>query len=178
MLKCRTKFENLEEIALRLFPILLSIFLQCPSNCSPFNCRKCFYAAYYYLDDPPNHPQTMLIDWQAPSMLGGEKREAVHVEEFTKHVAQLHADGDIGFSREYELIQTESINEEHASEHSQHPDNKGKNRYLNIIACKSDCLILDEKPLIKIPSRRSLSRPLTSRAWTEERCRVHQCQLH
>ena len=98
--------------------------------------RKCFYAAYNYLDDPPNQPQTMLIDWQAPSMLGGEKREAVPVEEFAKHVAQLHADGDIGFSREYELIQTESINEEHASEHSQHPDNKGKNRYLNIIACE------------------------------------------
>lgn len=69
-------------------------------------------------------------------MIGGEKREAVLVENFAKHVSQLHADGDIGFSREYELIQSESIADEHASEHSQHPDNKGKNRYLNIIACK------------------------------------------
>lgn len=61
---------------------------------------------------------------------------AVPVNEFTKHVAMLHADGDISFSKEYELIQNESIVEEYPSEHSQHPDNKGKNRYLNIIACK------------------------------------------
>jgi receptor-type tyrosine-protein phosphatase gamma len=101
------------------------------------NFRKCFNAAYYYLDDPPNQSQAVLIDWEAPTVIGGEKREAVPVEEFTKHVAQLHADGDIGFSKEYELIQNESIADEHASEHSQHPDNKGKNRYLNIIACKS-----------------------------------------
>lgn len=88
------------------------------------------------MDDPPNQPQTANVDWEAPTLICGEKREAVHVEEFTKHVAHLHADGDIGFSREYELIQNESITDEHASEHSQHPDNKAKNRYLNIIACK------------------------------------------
>lgn len=58
------------------------------------------------------------------------------INEFAKHVAELHADGDIGFSKEYEAIQNESINEEFPSEHSQHPDNKQKNRYLNIIACK------------------------------------------
>lgn len=63
-------------------------------------------------------------------------RVAVPVHEFTKHVAELHADGDIGFSKEYESLQNESINEEYPSEHSQHIDNKAKNRYLNIIACK------------------------------------------
>lgn len=78
----------------------------------------------------------MLIDWEAPVDLGGEVRAAVPVSEFAKHVAQLHADGDIGYSKEYEALQNESIVEEHPSEQSQHPDNKTKNRYLNIIACK------------------------------------------
>lgn len=102
-----------------------------------FPYRKCFHAAYYYLDDPlPQGPTAPLIDWEAPVEVGGEIRSAVPVNEFAKHVAELHADGDIGFSKEYEAIQNESINEEYPSEHSQHPDNKQKNRYLNIIACK------------------------------------------
>ncbi|XP_055699332.1 tyrosine-protein phosphatase 99A isoform X3 [Phlebotomus papatasi] len=97
--------------------------------------RKCFHAAYYYLDDPPCQGQTaLLIDWEAPVEVGGEVRTVVPVNEFSKHVAELHADGDIGFSKEYESIQNESIMDEFPSEHSQHPENKGKNRYLNIIA--------------------------------------------
>lgn len=108
------------------------------SFCFSFH-RKCFHAAYYYLDDPPPQgPTAPLIDWEAPVEVGGEIRAAIPVHEFAKHVAELHADGDIGFSKEYEAIQNESIIEEYPSEHSQHPDNKGKNRYLNIIACESE----------------------------------------
>lgn len=98
--------------------------------------RKCFHSNYYYLDDP-NQPQSPPnVDLEAPITIAGETRNAVHVEDFPRHVSQLHTDGDIGFSREYELIQNESIVDEHSSEHSQHSDNKAKNRYLNIIACK------------------------------------------
>ena len=50
-------------------------------------------------------------------------------------MADLHADGDIGFSKEYEAIQAASAQEHHPAEHSQHPENKQKNRYLNIVAC-------------------------------------------
>lgn len=102
----------------------------------PFEHRKCFHSNYYYLDDP-NQPQLLPnVDLEAPITVGGEIHNPIHVEDFSKHVAQLHADGDIGFSKEYELIQNESIVDEHSSEHSQHTDNKAKNRYLNIIACK------------------------------------------
>lgn len=103
------------------------------------NFRKCFHAAYYYLDDPAaacQGPAAPLIDWEAPVEVAGEVRSAVAVPDFAKHVAELHADGDIGFSKEYESLQNESIIEEYASEHSQHVDNKAKNRYLNIIACE------------------------------------------
>ncbi|XP_017472230.1 PREDICTED: tyrosine-protein phosphatase 99A isoform X2 [Rhagoletis zephyria] len=94
---------------------------------------KCFHAAYYYLDDPPHHPNLPQVDWEAPVEVAGEIRAAVPVNEFAKHVASLHADGDIGFSREYEAIQNESI-DDLPCEHSQHPENKRKNRYLNITA--------------------------------------------
>ncbi|XP_058812317.1 tyrosine-protein phosphatase 99A [Topomyia yanbarensis] len=99
--------------------------------------KKCFHAAYYYLDDPPTSQSgntAGLIDWEAPCEVGGEVRGSVPVTEFAKHVASLHVDGDIGFSKEYEAIQGEALNDEYPSEHSQHPDNKGKNRYLNVIA--------------------------------------------
>lgn len=55
---------------------------------------------------------------------------------FPQHVATLHADGDIGFSKEYEAIQSVSFQGELNSEHSMNDDNKNKNRYLNIVACK------------------------------------------
>ncbi|XP_065074555.1 tyrosine-protein phosphatase 99A isoform X1 [Ochlerotatus camptorhynchus] len=99
--------------------------------------KKCFHAAYYYLDDPPACQGTNtagVIDWEAPCEVAGEVRGPIPVIEFTKHVASLHVDGDIGFSKEYEAIQGEALNDEYPSEHSQHPDNKGKNRYLNVIA--------------------------------------------
>ncbi|XP_036674712.3 tyrosine-protein phosphatase 99A isoform X2 [Drosophila suzukii] len=96
--------------------------------------RKCFHAAYYYLDDPPHHPNAPQVDWEVPVKIGDEIRAAVPVNEFSKHVASLHADGDIGFSREYEAIQNECISDDLPCEHSQHPENKRKNRYLNITA--------------------------------------------
>lgn len=98
--------------------------------------RKCFHSNYYYLDDPNQSQGLPSVDLESPIEVGGELHHPVHVEDFSKHVAQLHADGDIGFSKEYELIQNESIVDEQSSEHSQHSDNKAKNRYLNIIACK------------------------------------------
>ncbi|XP_070072312.1 tyrosine-protein phosphatase 99A isoform X2 [Drosophila takahashii] len=99
-----------------------------------FLWRKCFHAAYYYLDDPPHHPNAPQVDWEVPVKIGDEIRAAVPVNEFSKHVASLHADGDIGFSREYEAIQNECISDDLPCEHSQHPENKRKNRYLNITA--------------------------------------------
>ncbi|XP_038105916.1 tyrosine-protein phosphatase 99A isoform X1 [Culex quinquefasciatus] len=102
--------------------------------------KKCFHAAYYYLDDPPacgnsgGGNSAGIVDWEAPCEVAGEMRSSIPVCEFAKHVAALHVDGDIGFSKEYEAIQGEALNDEYPSEHSQHPDNKAKNRYLNVIA--------------------------------------------
>jgi hypothetical protein len=121
----------------RCFKVMAQMFRSAfKSLFRPFENRKCFHSNYYYLDDP-NQPQSLPnVDLEAPINVGGELHHPIHVEDFSKHVSQLHADGDIGFSKEYELIQNESIVDEHSSENSQHADNKAKNRYLNIIACK------------------------------------------
>lgn len=74
---------------------------------------------------------TPAFDWDAKT-----EPPAIPVEEFAAHVSNLHADGDIGFSKEYESIQCASLQEQYTSDISTHPDNKLKNRYLNILACK------------------------------------------
>jgi len=93
--------------------------------------RKCFHTAYYYLDYPPRNVPT-LQEWENSEQDG--ERTAVAVQQFVQHVASLHADGDIGFSKEYELIQSETG--DYTVENSQFTENKAKNRYLNILACK------------------------------------------
>ena len=61
------------------------------------------------------------------------------VSAFGRHVSALHADSDIGFSKEYEEVQRLSQSKEcdFPFEHCKHPENKIKNRYLNIVACES-----------------------------------------
>ncbi|KAE8740671.1 hypothetical protein FOCC_FOCC013819 [Frankliniella occidentalis] len=95
--------------------------------------KKCFHASYYYLDDPPRAPPPTLIDWDAQTEESGMKT-SVPVDMFAKHVAELHADSDIGFSKEYDEIQLSRLQEDFSTEISQSEDNKAKNRYLNILA--------------------------------------------
>ncbi|XP_071863739.1 putative receptor-type tyrosine-protein phosphatase mosPTP-1 isoform X3 [Bombus fervidus] len=91
--------------------------------------RKCFHTAYYFLDYPPRNVPT-LQEWENSEQDG--ERTAVAIQKFVQHVASLHADGDIGFSKEYEFIQSESG--KFTAENSQYVENKAKNRYLNILA--------------------------------------------
>ncbi len=44
---------------------------------------------------------------------------------------------DVGFSKEYEEIRADSCLDEYTAQDSQHPDNQDRNRYPNIVACKS-----------------------------------------
>lgn len=90
--------------------------------------RNCLHAAYYYLEDLPPLLQASMSDWDPES--------TVPLDQFPNHVAELHADGDIGFSKEYESIQNVSNHPGFSTEISQHPDNKLKNRYLNILSCE------------------------------------------
>lgn len=94
--------------------------------------RRHCQAAYYYLDDPQsasrgtNSPQ--LSETYDDSEYG-----STPVNDWAKHVQKLHVDGDIGFSREFEQIQ-KANNSSLTYDHSQLPENKYKNRYINIVA--------------------------------------------
>ena len=66
--------------------------------------RRYCESAYYYLEDPPKLvPPVGIPDWEEEPGPEGE-RGAVAVEDFPGHVTKLHADSDIGFSREYDEI--------------------------------------------------------------------------
>ncbi|KAH9628239.1 hypothetical protein HF086_006716 [Spodoptera exigua] len=66
--------------------------------------------------------------------MAGAAQPAVRASAFPAHVAALHADGDIGFSKEYEIVVAKSAALGHTSHHSHRPENRLKNRYLNITA--------------------------------------------
>ncbi|KZC04425.1 Tyrosine-protein phosphatase 99A, partial [Dufourea novaeangliae] len=91
--------------------------------------KKCFHTAYYFLDYPPRTVPT-LQEWENTEQDG--ERTAVPIQKFVQHVASLHADSDIGFSKEYEFIQAETG--KFTTENSQNIENKAKNRYQNILA--------------------------------------------
>lgn len=100
--------------------------------------RHHFKAAYYYLDEPhrPVPPAGGIPNWEHEPGPDGQPG-AVPVHKFEDHVAANHADSDSGFSKEYGEIQKYCLKGVKATfENSSHPDNKCKNRYLNIVACK------------------------------------------
>ncbi|XP_037070696.1 tyrosine-protein phosphatase 99A-like isoform X1 [Pollicipes pollicipes] len=95
--------------------------------------KKYFQAAYNHLDEQNKTPSVISTDWENDSP-DGSTAGPIPVHLFPKHVSRLHADGDIGFSKEYEAIQTQTLLDGYTSEYSQHTENKDKNRYLNIVA--------------------------------------------
>ena len=59
----------------------------------------------------------------------------IKVCDFLNHVRALHADSDNGFSNEFEDI-TSQTRTDLMADASYLPENKAKNRYVNISACK------------------------------------------
>lgn len=104
--------------------------------------RKYFQAAYYYLDDPPS--ATRGGSPQLSEIFDDSEYASIPVSQWSKHVQDLHADGDLGFSREYEAIQ-HATDLDLSSQHSQLIENKNKNRYVNIVAYDHTRVVL--KPL-------------------------------
>uniref|UniRef100_A0A8C2AG20 protein-tyrosine-phosphatase n=1 Tax=Cyprinus carpio TaxID=7962 RepID=A0A8C2AG20_CYPCA len=60
--------------------------------------------------------------------------EAVPVRQFIKHIMELSSNNQHGFSQEFDEVQHCTSEMKITAEHSNHPDNKHKNRYINIVA--------------------------------------------
>nr|XP_043892828.1 receptor-type tyrosine-protein phosphatase zeta-like isoform X4 [Solea senegalensis] len=89
--------------------------------------RTCFQTAHFYIDDSSS-PRVIT----AASPLVSDEQMAFPVREFVKHVSELHHTQ--GFQREFEEVQTCTVDMEMTTDGSNHPDNKNKNRYSNILA--------------------------------------------
>ena len=67
---------------------------------------------------------------------GGKTSTSIPAHLYIQRVASLHAEGNLGFASEFQMVQSLSAQEEFAAEASHLPGNRSKNRYPNVVACK------------------------------------------
>uniref|UniRef100_A0A8C1KNY0 protein-tyrosine-phosphatase n=1 Tax=Cyprinus carpio TaxID=7962 RepID=A0A8C1KNY0_CYPCA len=94
--------------------------------------RRFFQTAHVYIEDR-NSPRVTRND-SFPILSTADDLEAVPVRQFIKHIMELSSNNQHGFSQEFDEVQHCTSEMKITAEHSNHPDNKHKNRYINIVA--------------------------------------------
>uniref|UniRef100_A0A3Q3WJB9 protein-tyrosine-phosphatase n=1 Tax=Mola mola TaxID=94237 RepID=A0A3Q3WJB9_MOLML len=94
--------------------------------------RHCFQTAHFYVEDSSS--PRVIPNETIPVIAIPDDMEAVTVKKFIKNVAELYSSNQLRFSEDFEEVQWCTADMKTTSEHSKHPENKHKNRYINIIA--------------------------------------------
>nr|XP_022298324.1 tyrosine-protein phosphatase 99A-like isoform X1 [Crassostrea virginica] len=121
-------------------------------GCRSLTCRKYYQAAYNYLAVPTNNnspPSTVIVVPDATDEKSftavkediEKKFPTVRKEDFLQHVQSLHADSDVGFSHEFDEI-NKLTSVALKADVGMFPENKQKNRYVNIQAYDHSRVVL------------------------------------
>uniref|UniRef100_A0AAV2M8R9 protein-tyrosine-phosphatase n=1 Tax=Knipowitschia caucasica TaxID=637954 RepID=A0AAV2M8R9_KNICA len=94
--------------------------------------RRCFQNHHLYVEDGAS-ARALPADTSATVTIPDDA-EAVSIQDFIKHVSLLHSSKQRGFTEEFEEIQRCAADTRTTWEHSNHSENKHKNRYINIVA--------------------------------------------
>uniref|UniRef100_A0A8C6UZI5 protein-tyrosine-phosphatase n=1 Tax=Neogobius melanostomus TaxID=47308 RepID=A0A8C6UZI5_9GOBI len=94
--------------------------------------RRFFQTAHFYVEESSS--PRVVANESIPVIPIPDDMEAVPVKQFVKHVMELYKNNLQGFSEDFEEVQRCTADLKITAEHSNHLDNKHKNRYINIVA--------------------------------------------
>nr|XP_057946981.1 receptor-type tyrosine-protein phosphatase gamma [Doryrhamphus excisus] len=94
--------------------------------------RRFFQTAHFYVEESSS--PRVVANESIPFIPIPDDMEAIPVKQFVKHIMELYKNNLQGFSEEFEEVQRATADLKITAEHSNHPDNKHKNRYINIVA--------------------------------------------